>query len=55
MQNETKTVEKFTQSEYKWGFVTDIEADEFPTGLNEDIIRMISAKKEEPEWVLEWR
>ncbi len=40
---------------YKYGFVTDIESDTAPKGLNEDIIRFISAKKEEPEWLLEWR
>lgn len=40
---------------YKYGFVTDIEADMAPIGLNEDIIRLISQKKEEPEWLLEWR
>ena len=40
---------------YKYGFVTDIEADTVPVGLNEDIIRLISQKKEEPEWMLEWR
>ena len=43
------------QEDYKWGFVTDIESDVAPPGLNEDIIRMISAKKEEPEFMLEWR
>ncbi len=42
-------------SDYKWGFVTDIEADKAPKGLNEDIVRLISAKKEEPDWMLEWR
>lgn len=41
--------------DYKYGFVTDIESDKAPKGLNEDIIRLISAKKEEPEWLLEWR
>jgi Fe-S cluster assembly protein SufB len=41
--------------EYKYGFVTDIEADSAPPGLNEDIVRFISAKKDEPEWLLEWR
>ena len=40
---------------YKYGFITDIEADTAPIGLNEDIIRLISRKKEEPEWLLEWR
>jgi len=41
--------------EYKWGFITDIESDRTPKGLNEDIVRMIAAKKNEPEWLLEWR
>ncbi|MBO6816786.1 MAG: Fe-S cluster assembly protein SufB, partial [Rhizobiaceae bacterium] len=40
---------------YKYGFSTDIEMDIAPKGVNEDIVRMISAKKEEPEWLLEWR
>lgn len=42
-------------SEYKYGFFTDIETEEFPKGLNEDIIRLISAKKEEPQWLLDFR
>ena len=53
--DDMKVVEDLTQSEYKWGFITDIEADEAPKGLNEEIVRFISAKKEEPEWMLEWR
>ncbi|MFC0409321.1 Fe-S cluster assembly protein SufB [Roseomonas elaeocarpi] len=48
-------VESVTQSTYKWGFETDIEMDMAPRGLNEDIVRFISAKKEEPEWLLAWR
>jgi Fe-S cluster assembly protein SufB len=48
-------VEELTNREYKYGFVTDIEADAVPRGLNEDIIRTISAKKSEPEFMLEWR
>jgi Fe-S cluster assembly protein SufB len=48
-------LEQVTTSEYKYGFVTDIESDDAPKGLNEDIIRFISAKKNEPEWLLEWR
>jgi Fe-S cluster assembly protein SufB len=48
-------LEQITNSDYKYGFVTDIEADEAPKGLNEDIVRFISAKKNEPEWLLEWR
>ena len=49
-----KTLEQAT-GKYKYGFVTDIESDKAPKGLNEDIIRFISAKKDEPEWMLEWR
>ncbi len=49
------TLEQTALSDYKYGFVTEIEADEAPFGLNEDIIRFISAKKQEPEWMLEWR
>lgn len=49
------TLEQTALSDYKYGFVTDIEADEAPLGLNEDIIRFISQKKCEPEWMLEWR
>lgn len=52
---EKELLEEITGSEYKYGFVTDIEADEAPKGLNEDIIRFISAKKNEPSWLLEWR
>ena len=44
-----------TGSEYKYGFVTDIDTDVIPQGLNEDVIRLISAKKHEPEWLLEFR
>ncbi|WP_431858323.1 Fe-S cluster assembly protein SufB [Azospirillum sp.] len=48
-------VRAFTEKEYEYGFTTDIESEVAPKGLNEDIIRFISAKKEEPEWLLEWR
>ncbi len=41
--------------EYEYGFYTDIESDTFPVGLNEDIVRAISQKKEEPEWMTQWR
>jgi Fe-S cluster assembly protein SufB len=51
----TDTVEEFTGQEYKYGFVTDIETETIPKGLNEDIVRLISSKKQEPEWLLEWR
>ncbi len=49
------TVQNITQSGYKWGFETQIEMDMAPKGLSEDTIRLISAKKEEPEWMLAWR
>src|SRR5208337_2463384 len=49
------TVQSVTQSGYKWGFETTIEMDLAPKGLNENIIRLISARKDEPEWMLEWR
>src|SRR2546421_7468846 len=49
------TIEELATREYKYGFVTDVEAEELPPGLSEDIVRVISAKKNEPEWMLEWR
>jgi Fe-S cluster assembly protein SufB len=49
------TVESLVQREYKYGFVTDIEADSIPKGLSEDVVRLISDKKGEPAWLLEWR
>jgi len=48
-------LEQLTQTEYKYGFVTDIEQEEFPRGLSEEVVRLISSKKNEPEWLLEWR
>jgi len=48
-------IHDLANQEYKWGFVTDIEEDRIPKGLNEDVIRLISAKKDEPEFMLEWR
>jgi Fe-S cluster assembly protein SufB len=51
----SNTIEQIANQEYKYGFVTDIEADEAPPGLNEDTVRYIAAKKGEPEWLLEWR
>ena len=51
----SSSVESLVTKEYKYGFVTDIEADVAPKGLNDDIIRLISAKKQEPAWLLEWR
>jgi Fe-S cluster assembly protein SufB len=56
MDVETKTVEELATGEvYKYGFVTDIEMETAPKGLSEDTVRFISAKKEEPEWLLDWR
>ncbi len=55
MPTEVDTIESLATKEYKWGFVTDIDADTVPPGLNEDVIRLISARKEEPEFLLEWR
>src|SRR5882757_9607946 len=48
-------IEALVNREYAYGFVTDVETDTVPAGLNEDIIRTISAKKNEPEWMTEWR
>lgn len=48
-------IEQLANSEYKYGFVTDIESEKAAKGLNEDTVRFISAKKQEPEWLLEWR
>jgi Fe-S cluster assembly protein SufB len=48
-------IESLANREYKWGFISDIEADSAPPGLNEEIVRFISHKKREPQWMLEWR
>jgi Fe-S cluster assembly protein SufB len=57
VQKEPKTISRTSEveSEYKWGFYTDIEEDRAPKGLNEDVVRLISRKKREPEWMTEWR
>lgn len=55
MSTETQTIETLATQDYKYGFVTDIETETVPKGLTEDTIRTISAKKNEPEWLLEWR
>jgi Fe-S cluster assembly protein SufB len=55
MQTETNTIEQFATQEYQFGFITDVEQETFPPGLNEDVIARLSAKKEEPEWMLGWR
>ena len=48
-------IDQLVDQDYKYGFVTDIESDTLPPGLNEDVIREISIRKGEPEWLLEWR
>lgn len=53
--SETEALESMVGGEYKYGFTTDVEYEEFPKGINEDIIREISRRKDEPEWVLEFR
>lgn len=55
MSTATDTIESLVKKEYKYGFYTDVEADAAPPGLNEDIVRLISAKKNEPAFLLEWR
>lgn len=55
MSEDLKILDEVTNSEYKWGFVSNIESENAPKGLNEDIVRFISMKKNEPEWLLEWR
>jgi Fe-S cluster assembly protein SufB len=55
MPTETREIETLANREYKWGFITDIEADAAPPGLNEEIVRFISIKKGEPDWMLQWR
>lgn len=55
MSDDNQILEEFTSKEYEFGWTVDLEADEAPKGLNEDIIHFISAKKEEPQWLLDWR
>ncbi len=55
MSEDLKIIDDVTQSDYKYGFVSDIKSDNAPKGLSEDIVRFISKKKNEPEWLLEWR
>src|SRR6185312_2653781 len=55
MSTQAQDLEALANQEYKYGFVSEIESDTVPRGLNEDIVRMISAKKNEPEFMLEWR
>jgi Fe-S cluster assembly protein SufB len=55
MSTNLDTIRDLAEREYKWGFITDIEEERIPKGLSEDVIRIISAKKQEPEFMLEWR
>src|SRR6187401_1525845 len=55
MSTSTETIEELATREYKYGFVTDVESETIPKGLSEDVVRLISEKKGEPEWLLEWR
>ena len=55
MSKDDQILEDFTSQEYEHGWSVDLESDQAPKGLNEDIVRFISAKKNEPEWLLEWR
>lgn len=55
LSDDMKILDQHIESEYKWGFVTEIETETVPKGLNEDVIRLISTKKNEPEWMTEWR
>ena len=55
MSTASQTIQELATKEYKYGFVTEVEADEVPRGLNEDIVRTISSKKNEPDWLLDWR
>ena len=55
MSSSVDTIRDLAEQDYKWGFITDIAEDRVPKGLNEDIVRLISARKGEPEFMLEWR
>jgi|TARA_Y100001949_G_scaffold157979_1_gene147888 Fe-S cluster assembly protein SufB len=55
MTTAARTVGKITDQDYKYGFVTNVDSDTIPKGLNEDVVRLISDKKGEPEWLLDWR
>ncbi|QYK52805.1 MAG: Fe-S cluster assembly protein SufB [Fimbriimonadaceae bacterium] len=54
-ENDDQLLEHYAEREYKWGFVSDVDSDTLPPGLSEDVIKFISAKKNEPEWMLEFR
>ena len=54
-EKEKRIISNVVEEKYKYGFVTEIEQDTLPPGLNEDVIRIISKKKNEPDWLLQWR
>ena len=51
----SSSIDSLVSKEYQYGFVTDVEADTIPPGLSEDVVRLISQKKQEPEFMLDWR
>ena len=55
MSNEQQIIDSNLNKEYEYGFVSDIESETLPPGLSEDTIRIISKKKDEPQWLLDWR
>src|SRR3954462_1093182 len=55
MSTATETIEQLANREYKYGFISDVDSETIPKGLSEDVVRLISQKKNEPEWLLEWR
>src|SRR5437870_5321752 len=55
MSTATETIEEFVNTEYKYGFVTEVDTETLPPGLNEEVVRLISAKKQEPAFMLDWR
>src|SRR5215204_6402453 len=55
MSTSTESIEELATREYKYGFYTEVESETIPKGLSEDVVRLISEKKGEPEWLLEWR
>src|SRR5438874_5011648 len=55
MSTSTETIEQLANREYKYGFYSDVDSETIPKGLNEDVVRLISSKKNEPAWLLEWR
>ncbi|HSP27712.1 MAG TPA: Fe-S cluster assembly protein SufB, partial [Ilumatobacteraceae bacterium] len=55
MSDTLREIEELTNAGYQYGFSTDLDTDIAPPGLNEDVVRLISAKKNEPQWLLDWR